>query len=51
MDKELKKQRIRSLIEQGGYAELEPDAKPWWKWLALAAMTALVAHLLIDAIS
>lgn len=52
MDKELKKQRIRSLIEEGGYAdiadvELQQSVR-WWKWLAAAASLALIGHIVID---
>ena len=50
MDKELTKQRIRSLIEDGGYADLmevKQDIQ-WWKWLAVLATITLIAHLTID---
>lgn len=29
--KELLRQHIKSLVEQGGYADIVPREEPWWK--------------------
>lgn len=46
----LKKQRIKSLIEQGGYADKpEPSNDSCiWKWLTGVAVTSLLGYLTID---
>lgn len=48
MADELKKQRIRSIIENGGYADREIDTSWIWKWVAAAAVVGMISHLMVE---
>lgn len=54
MDKELQKQRIRSIVEQSGYFDVDTEPiirERWWKWLAGLAVITLFSHFAIDLLS
>lgn len=52
MNEELRKQRIKSLIEHGGYADKPgPASTSIWKWLTGMAVVAFLSHLFVDLMS